>query len=86
MLACLELVKDRDTREPLSPQRDENRSPEMADVVNSVLAKNVRPAFRWNLVILAPPLTISDEELEEGLAAIEAGLEVADRHTAAARV
>jgi taurine--2-oxoglutarate transaminase len=86
MLACLELVKDRDSREPLSPQRDENRSAEMAEVANAVVAKNVRPAFRWNLVILAPPLTISDEELDEGLAAIEAGLEVADRHTTAARV
>jgi 4-aminobutyrate aminotransferase-like enzyme len=52
--------------------------------VKAVWAKGSRPAFRWNLVIIAPPLTISEEELEEGLDAIEAGLEVADRHVAAA--
>jgi taurine--2-oxoglutarate transaminase len=79
-------VKDRETREPLTPQRQETRSPEMAEVVQAVFARKARPAFRWNLVILAPPLTLSDEEMDEGLAAIEAGLEVADRHTTAARV
>lgn len=83
MLAALELVKDRETREPLTPQRNETRSAEMAAVVSAIQAEHVRPAFRWNLVIIAPPLTISDEELDEGLAAIEKGLEVADRYTPA---
>jgi taurine---2-oxoglutarate transaminase len=83
MLAAIELVKDRGTREPFSPQRMETRNAEMTEVVKAVWAKGARPAFRWNLVIIAPPLTISEEELDEGLDAIEAGLEVADRHVAA---
>ena len=84
MLAAIELVKDKQTREPFTPQRNETRNAEMTEVVKAVWAKGSRPAFRWNLVIIAPPLTISEEELEEGLEAIEAGLEVADSHVAAA--
>ncbi|MBJ7612191.1 MAG: aminotransferase class III-fold pyridoxal phosphate-dependent enzyme [Candidatus Dormibacteraeota bacterium] len=80
LLGCLELVKDRTTREPLSPQRTEGPlSPEMAEVRKAVLARRAWPLFRWNLIILAPPLNISDEELDEGLAAVEAGLEAGDR-------
>jgi len=86
LLAAIELVKDRDTREPFTPQRSEVRNDQMTEVVKAVWAKGVRPAFRWNLVIIAPPLTISEEELDEGLDAIEAGLEVADRLVAKAAV
>ena len=84
MLAAIELVKDKATREPITPQRVESRNAAMTEVVKAVWAQGARPAFRWNLVIIAPPLTISEEELDEGLDAIEAGLEVADRHVAAA--
>ena len=84
MLAAIELVKDKATREPFTPQRNETRNAAMTEVVKAVWMKGARPAFRWNLVIIAPPLTISEEELDEGLDAIEAGLAVADRHVAAA--
>ena len=84
MLAAIELVKSRETREPLTPQRTEApRTQAMTDVAMAVFAKGVRPAFRWNLIIMAPPLTISEEELQEGLDAIEAGLQVADGHVTA---
>jgi 4-aminobutyrate aminotransferase-like enzyme len=51
----------------------------MAEVRKAVLARRAWPLFRWNLIIFAPPLNISDEELDEGLAAVEAGLEAGDR-------
>ena len=80
MLACLELVRDRDSREPLSPQRTEAApAPAMAEVRKAVIGAGSWPLFRWNLVVLAPPLNLSDEELEEGLGALEKGLEAADR-------
>jgi taurine--2-oxoglutarate transaminase len=80
MLAGLELVRDRETREPLSPQRTETVvSPAMAAVRRAILARRAWPLFRWNLIGLAPPLTLTDAELDEGLAAIEAGLEAGDR-------
>jgi len=80
MLACLELVRDRATREPLTPQRTEAAvTPAMAEVRRAILSRRVWPLFRWNLVGLTPPLTLTDEELAEGLAAIDAGLEAGDR-------
>jgi 4-aminobutyrate aminotransferase-like enzyme len=51
----------------------------MAEVRKAILACRVWPLIRWNLIILAPPLNISDAELEEGLRALEAGLEAGDR-------
>jgi len=79
MLACLELVRDRQTREPLSPQRTEDPvSPAMAEARKAILARRVWPLFRWNLIGLTPPLTLTEEELDEGLAAVEAGLTAAD--------
>jgi taurine--2-oxoglutarate transaminase len=84
LLACIELVKDKGTREPLTPQRTEAPvTPAMAAVRKAIVQRRVSPLFRWNLIAFAPPLTISEEELDEGLAAVEAGLEVADRHVAA---
>jgi 4-aminobutyrate aminotransferase-like enzyme len=50
----------------------------MAEVKKAILARRVHPLFRWNLVMIAPPLTISEAELDEALEAVEAGLEVAD--------
>jgi taurine--2-oxoglutarate transaminase len=80
MLACLELVRDRDTREPLSPQRTEAPlTVAMSQVRLAILNRRVWPLFRWNLIGFAPPLTLSDEELDEGIAAIDAGLEAGDR-------
>jgi taurine--2-oxoglutarate transaminase len=80
LLACLELVADRATREPLSPQRTEAAlSPAMAAVRGTILGRCVWPLFRWNLIVFAPPLTIGDEEMDQGLAAIDAGLEIGDR-------
>jgi taurine--2-oxoglutarate transaminase len=32
----------------------------------------------WNVVMIAPPLTITREELDEGLAALDEALEAAD--------
>jgi taurine--2-oxoglutarate transaminase len=79
MLACLELVRDRETRDPLTPQRTEAPpSPAMAAVRSAILARRAWPLFRWNLIVLAPPLTIGEDELDEGLAAIDAGLEAGD--------
>jgi taurine---2-oxoglutarate transaminase len=80
LLACLELVRDRQTREPLSAQRTEAPlSPEMSQVRKAIIDRRVWPLFRWNLIGLAPPLNISDDELDQGLEAIEAGLEAGDR-------
>jgi taurine--2-oxoglutarate transaminase len=75
----LELVRDRETREPLVPF---NASGEAAGPATRVLAacleRGLYPFAHWNVLILAPPLTITAEELDEGLAILDEALVVAD--------
>jgi taurine--2-oxoglutarate transaminase len=65
LFAVIELVKDRSTREPLSPW------PEVHPVLKRLLAQaldaGVSFAARGNLLILAPPLVIEQHELSEAL-------------------
>jgi taurine--2-oxoglutarate transaminase len=83
LLAGIELVRNQRTREPLSPQRTEAPlTPAMAAVKRVLNERYVSPLLRWNLVVLAPPLTISEEELEKGVQALDAALEVADAEVA----
>jgi taurine--2-oxoglutarate transaminase len=80
LMICVELVADRQTREPLSPQRtEEPPSAAMSAVRAAILGRRVWPLFRWNLIGITPPLNISDEEMDLGLEAIEAGLAAADQ-------
>jgi len=85
MLAGIELVRDRTTREPLSPQRTEDPvTPAMAAVRHTLNERHVSTLTRWNLIVLAPPLTIAEEELDAGLEAVEAALATADTQVTAA--
>jgi taurine--2-oxoglutarate transaminase len=36
----------------------------------------------WNVVLIVPPLTITREELEEGLATLDGALAIADEYAA----
>ena len=83
LMIGIELVRNRETREPLSPQRTEAPlSPAMAAVRTAISSHRVVPLYRWNIIALAPPLTISEAELEIAMEAIEAGLVAADQAAA----
>ncbi|MEO6931837.1 MAG: aminotransferase class III-fold pyridoxal phosphate-dependent enzyme, partial [Chitinophagaceae bacterium] len=60
LLGCLELVKNRGTREPMAPF---NAKPEEMVIMNKVAAKlrelGMYTFVRWNYVFLAPPLCIT---------------------------
>ncbi len=75
----LELVKDRATREPLVPF---NAGGEAAKPVmrlqRAALERGVYLFVHWNVLVIAPPLTIAREELDEGLAVLDEVLALAD--------
>ena len=75
----LELVKNRETREPLVPF---NGSGEAAKPVAALAEARARPRAlpmtHWNVVMVCPPLTITREELDEGIAILDDALSVAD--------
>ena len=85
MLWGLELVRDRATREALVPfaAKGEAAAP-MARLKGDAMARGLYIMTHDNLVLVAPPLIIGEDELAEGLARLDAALAVADE--AAARL
>ena len=75
----VELVKDRATREPLAPFNASG--PAMATI--SAIQKRAmeRGLFlfaHWNVVFVTPPLSITEQELREGLGILDECLSIAD--------
>ena len=78
LFSALELVKDRDTKEPLAPWNGPD--PGIMGRINKCLRdKGVYAYLRWNYLFIAPPLSINEEELEFGLNALDQCLELADQ-------
>ena len=80
----LELVTNRETREPLVPF---NAAGDAAAPVNrmakAALERGLYLFVHWNVVIIAPPLTITREELDEGLGILDEVLAIADEYATA---
>jgi taurine--2-oxoglutarate transaminase len=75
----VELVRDRDTRDPLVPfNASGDAFAPMAKVAKAALDRGVYLMTHWNVIIVAPPLTITREELEEGLDVLDEALALAD--------
>ncbi|HEX6491123.1 MAG TPA: aminotransferase class III-fold pyridoxal phosphate-dependent enzyme [Gaiellaceae bacterium] len=68
----LELVRDRETREPLVPfNASAEAAAPVARIAKAALERGLYLFVHWNVVMIAPPLTITREELEEGLAVLD---------------
>lgn len=78
---ALELVKDRDTREPLTPfnAAGADAAP-MNEVVAACKSAGVWPWPIMNRLQIAPPLIISEADLVRGLDVIDEALNLADRY------
>ena len=85
LLGCLELVKNRKTKEPMAPF---NAPPSEMIVMNKVAEKlkelGMYTFVRWNFIFIAPPLCVSPAELDEGLDIISKALKIADENTVGA--
>ncbi|MEP6594635.1 MAG: aminotransferase class III-fold pyridoxal phosphate-dependent enzyme [Ginsengibacter sp.] len=84
LLGCIELVKNRKTKEPMAPfnaQQDE-----MA-IMNKVAAKirelGMHTIVRWSYIFIAPPLCINKQQVDEGLGIISEAISIADKHSQA---
>jgi taurine---2-oxoglutarate transaminase len=83
MLWALELVRDRDTREPLVPFNASGQAAlPMQRLKAAAMERGLSLMTHWNVVIVAPPLTIAAEELAQGLATLDEVLAIADAHCA----
>ena len=69
LFAVLELVADRATREPLAPWPQ--TPPALKALLDAALAEGVSFGSRGNLLLLAPPLVIDEQELADALALLD---------------
>jgi taurine---2-oxoglutarate transaminase len=83
LLGCIELVKNRTAKEPMAPF---NAKPDEMVVMNKVAAKikelGMYTFVRWSYIFIAPPLIVTKEQIDEGLAIISEAIKIADEETA----
>src|SRR5699024_5741215 len=78
---ALDLVRDRDTHEPLVPFNAKGAQAEpMTRLANACKERGVWPFTHFNRLQVAPPLIIGEDELLRGLDAIDEALTVADSY------
>jgi taurine--2-oxoglutarate transaminase len=75
----IELVRDRETREPLVPFNGtgEDAAP-IGKIMKAAMERGLYLMTHWNVIIVAPPLTITREELDEGLGVLDEVLSLVD--------
>jgi len=74
----LELVRNRETREPLVPFNSSGEP--VARLTKAALDAGLYLFVHWNVVMIAPPLNITRDELDEGLATLDETLAIADEY------
>lgn len=81
LLGCIELVKNRTTKEPITPW---NAKPNQMEATTKMAAKirelGMFTFVRWNWIFIAPPLCITKEQIDEGLAIISEAISIADEY------
>jgi len=78
----IELVKNRETREPLVPfnAAGEAFAP-VARVSKAALERGLYLMTHWNVIMVCPPLTITRDEIDEGIRILDEVLAIADEYT-----
>lgn len=79
---AVDLVKDRDKKTPFNTGMDKvQKKPLVIDEVTGDMMKRGVFCMGWlSHLVLAPPLIIDDEQLDEAVAAVDAALALADKH------
>jgi taurine--2-oxoglutarate transaminase len=79
----IELVTSRETREPLVPFNGggEAAAP-MTRLAKAAMERGLSLMTHWNVIMICPPLTITREELDEGIAILDDVLSIADEYYA----
>ncbi len=79
---ALELVKDRATREPLTPYNAAGAAgAPIAELAAACKKRGLWPFVNMNRLHVVPPCNSSDAEVREGLAILDEVLSLADAHT-----
>ena len=81
LLGCIELVKNRTTKEPTTPW---NAKPHEMEATSRMAAKirelGMFTFVRWNWIFIAPPLNVTKDEVDEGLRIVSQAIAIADEY------
>ncbi|HEY6075186.1 MAG TPA: aminotransferase class III-fold pyridoxal phosphate-dependent enzyme, partial [Anaerolineales bacterium] len=77
LFGIIELVKDRQTKEPMAPWN--SSSPEMAAVKKFCTENGLFIYPHWHTLLIIPPLPITEEQLQEGFDVLDRALEITDK-------
>ena len=78
MLGCIELVKNRKTKEPLAPfNASMSEMKQMNQVTSKLRELGMFTYCKWNFIFIAPPLIATKEEIDEGIDIISKALSLA---------
>jgi taurine---2-oxoglutarate transaminase len=78
----VELVRNRQTREPLVPFNAGGEAAEpITRITKACLERGLYPFVHWNVLAITPPLNITREELDEGLEILDEVLAIADEYS-----
>lgn len=85
LFGAIELVKDKETREPLIPwtvKHYEEQHPLTGKLLGRLKEEGLYTYMRWNVLMICPPLCITQEELAWGLDKIDQALTIVDEYIA----
>ena len=81
LLGCIEVVKNRKAKEPMAPFNAPSSEMKVMNLVAAKLKELGMYTFvRWNYIFIAPPLTVTEEQIDEGIAMISEALKIADEY------
>ena len=83
LFAAIELVKDKETREPLIPwtvEYYEKKHPLTGQLLGKLKEWGLYTYMRWNVLMICPPLCITREQLDWGLGKIDQALTLVDEY------
>jgi taurine--2-oxoglutarate transaminase len=79
LFAVIELVKDRETKEPLAPWNAKaDELGVMAQVPGALRERGMYTFSKWSLIFVVPPLSINEAELSDGLRILDEVLSITD--------
>jgi len=78
MFGAIELVKNKKTREPAAPFA--GSSSEMTTLKKYLLENGLFLYTHLNILLIIPPLIMTEEQLAEGFSIIDKGLEITDKN------
>ncbi|MFC2170147.1 aminotransferase class III-fold pyridoxal phosphate-dependent enzyme, partial [Acidobacteriota bacterium] len=82
LFSCIELVKNKKTKEPLSPYNAIGKAAENSTAIyKRLMDKGLFTFVRWMFLFIVPPLSINEDQLREGLGIIDEVLDYADTLT-----